>query len=151
MSEGFAAGASALGGLLGYKGNMAQAKTLEATAAYEAQVRKNEAIVAERKKTDDQRILRKNAERLAATQKVSTAASGIEMSGSPMQALADTYFNTELDALRIQYASDIEQTRFEADRQLTLAEGRARAAAKRTDAYASILQGAYQSSSILGD
>ena len=146
-----AAGLSVLSGVMGFKGNMAQAKTIEATSAYEEQVVKNEAILLQRAKINEENILRQNSERLASTQRATTAASGIEMSGSPMQALADTYFNTELDALRIQYASDIEQTKAKADRQLILTEGRARAAAKRTDSYASLLSGAYQGSTMLGD
>ena len=97
-----AAGLSVLSGVMGFKGNMAQAKTIEATSAYEEQVVKNEAILLQRAKINEENILRQNSERLASTQRATTAASGIEMSGSPMQALADTYFNTELDALRSQ-------------------------------------------------
>lgn len=148
-AEMVAAGASAISGVLGYKGNMAAAKQAKATADYEAQVLKNEAILLERAKVDEERVLRQNAERLIATQNVATAASGIQMSGSALQATADAYFNTELDALRIQYASDIEQTKSVSDQMLVRAEGRARAAAKRTDAYASLLGGTYQSASVL--
>ena len=83
----------------------------------------------QRAKIDEENNLRKQSERLVGTQRVATATSGITMSGSPMLALADAYFNTEKDALRIQYASDIEQTRQIAAATLLRTEGAARSRA----------------------
>lgn len=141
-----AAGAS---GFLGYKGNMASAKAARQTAEYNAQVKENEAILLQRAKIEEENSLRQQSERLEGTQRVATAASGITMSGSPMQALADTYFNTEYDALKIQYASDIEQTRQISAATLIRAEGAARSSAFKTRAYQSLLEGGSRAATLM--
>lgn len=145
-----AAGASAVGSFLGFKGNQAAAKAARQTAEYNAQVTENEAVLVARQKVDEERSLRQNAQRLIATQRVATAASGVQMSGSPLQALADTYFNTEMDALRIQYAADVAKTAAEAQATLERAQGRAQASALKTRSYASLLGGAERVSTLLG-
>jgi hypothetical protein len=144
-----AASAAVASSVLQFKGNMASAKAARRVAEYNAQVTENEAILLQRRKVEEEANLRANSERLAATQKVATAASGIELSGSPLQALADTYFNTEMDALRIQYASEIEQTASQSAATLTRAQGRARSNAFRTQAYASLLEGGSRSAQLM--
>ena len=135
-----AAAATTASGFLGFKGNMAAAKAARQTAEYNAQVQENEAILLQRAKISEENQLRKQAARLEGTQRVATAKSGITMSGSPMQALADTYFNTEFDALKIQYASSIEQTQKVSAATLLRAEGAARSSALKTRAYQSLLE-----------
>lgn len=149
MSQYLAAGATAAGGFLGFKGNQAAAKAARQTAEYNAKVAENEAILVARQKTDEEASLRRNANRLVATQRVATAASGIEMSGSPLQAMADAYFNTEMDALRIQYSADVAKTAAEAQATLTRAEGRARSSALKTQAYSSLLSSGSKSAQLL--
>ena len=144
-----AAGAAAAGSFLGFKGNQAAAKAARQTAEYNAQVTENEAVLQQRARVREEATLRQNSARLAATQRVATAASGVQMSGSPMQALFDTYMNTEMDALRIQYASDIEQTAAEANAELTRMEGRARASALKTRSYSSLLSGGERVATLL--
>ena len=122
-------------------GNQAAARNAKAVAEYNAKVTENEAVLARRERALEEDRLRRESIRLAATQTTATAASGIEMSGSPLQALADTYFNTELDALRVQYAGDIDETRAEANAALTRAEGRARASSFKMASYQSLLAG----------
>lgn len=145
-----AAAAAVGGGVMGYKGNQAAAKAAKQTAEYNAKVMENEAILQARQKVDEEANLRQQSERLVATQRVATAASGVQMSGSPMQALADSYFNTEIDALRIQYASDVQQTAAQASATLARAEGRARATSLKTQSYQSLLQGGSQAASLMG-
>jgi len=142
-----AAGASVVSGLLGFKGNQAAARTAQQTADYNARLRENEAVLLQRAKTDQEANLRRANDRLTASQTVATAASGIEMSGSPYQALAESYFAMERDALRIQYASDIEQANAMAEAAMTRAVGNARASSFRTASYVSLLNSA---SSIAG-
>ena len=85
-----AAAAVGASGFLSFKGAKAQAKAIERTADYNAKVAENEAILLQRARTDQESQLRKNADRLEGTQRVATAQSGITMSGSPLEALADT-------------------------------------------------------------
>jgi len=120
---------------------MPAARAARQTAEYNAQVEENEAVLLQRAKIEEENQLRQQANRLEGLQRVATAKSGITMSGSPMQALADTYFNTELDALKIQYASSIEQTQKVSAATLLRAEGAARSSALRTRAYQSLLEG----------
>jgi len=137
-------------GLLSFKGNQAAAKAARQTAEYNAKVAEQEAVLLARAKRDEERQLRRQSERLIGQQRVATAASGITMSGSPLQALADTYFATERDALRIQYASEVEQTRAIADATLTRAEGRARSSAMKTQAYSSLLESGQRAATLMG-
>jgi len=149
MSEAAAAGMSALGGVLGFKGNQAAARAAERTAEYNAKLAENEAVVLARAKVDEERAARRNASRLMAQATTATAASGIEMSGSPMLALADSYFQLEKDALRIQYASELEQTRQQSQAALTRAEGRARSTGFKMASYQSLLSGGEKAATLM--
>jgi len=144
-----AAGASAIGGMMGYKGNMAAARSAQQVAEYNAQVAENEAVILARAKRDEEESLRKQSERLVGTQRVMTAASGVQMTGSPLQALFDTYISTEMDAAMIQYAGDIEQVQKQSEASLARAEGGARATALKYQAYGSLLGGASKAANLL--
>lgn len=133
------AAASVAQGVMGFKGNRAAAKQAQRVAEYNAQVQENELVLLQRRRRDEEATLRRQSDRLIATQRVATAASGVRMSGSPLQALADTYFNTERDAQRIQYASSIEQTQAESQAAMTRIAGRAQAASFNTAAFGSLL------------
>ena len=61
------------------------------------------------------------------------------MSGSPLQAMADTYFNTERDAQRVQYAASVEAARSEGAAAMRRLEGKSRAAAARLAGLQSLL------------
>lgn len=143
-----AAGASALAGIMGYKGNMAAAKNAKAVADYNAEVAENEAVLLARRTRDNERNLRINSERLQGQQRAMVAGSGVEMSGSPLGALFDTYISTEADAAKIQYAGSIEQSNKEAEAALTRAEGGARASSLKYAAYGSLLTGAQQAATL---
>ena len=136
-----AVGGQVLGGVMGAKGAKAASSAAQQAANYNAQVAENEAVLLQRAKTEEETALRRQSSRLIATQRVATAASGIQMSGSPMQALADSYFNTEKDAARIQYASSIEQMQKESESAMARFEGQAQASAFRLQAQQSLLSG----------
>jgi len=148
MSTEAAQGGSLLGGFLGYKGNQAAAKQAQATAEFNARVAENEAIVLRRRKIDEEANMRSQSARLIATAQVQTSKSGIEMSGSPLQAAAESYFNTEMDALKIQYAGDIEETAKASEAALARATGRARASAFKLASYQSLLEGGTQAATL---
>jgi hypothetical protein len=67
-----------------------------------------------------------------------------------MQALADAYFNTELDALRIQYAGEVEEVGKISEAAMSRATGRARSKALQTQAYQSLLTGGEKAATLLG-
>lgn len=132
-------GSQALGGVMSFKGQRAAAKAAAQVAEYNAQVAENEAILLARAKRDEEANLRRQSERLKGAQRTATAASGIQMSGSPLMALADTYYATESDAARLRYAGDIEQVQKIAEADLSRIQGYARSQALKTQAYASLL------------
>ena len=136
-----AAGASAAGAFLGYKGNMASARQARQVAEYNAVVAENEALLLARQSRDQQTALRQQSERLEGSQVLAASASGVQLTGSPLVTLANTYFNTEVDAQRIMNAGDIAQMNKVAEAALTRATGQAQAAQFRTAAYGSILTG----------
>lgn len=139
--EAFAAGAQVLSGVVGAKGANQAARAATQVAEYNAQVAENEAILLQREKTAQEASVRRQSERLIGAQRVAVAKSGIQMSGSALQALADTYFNREKDAARIQYASSIEQVQKQAEADMMRAEGRAQAYGFRLQATQSLLGG----------
>jgi hypothetical protein len=149
MSVQIAAAAATASAVMGFKGNMAAAKAARQVGEYNAQVAENERVVLARAKRDEEASLRGNSERLIATQRVATAASGIQMSGSPMQAVADAYFNTEMDAMRIQYASQIEDIQKINEAAMARVTGRARSTALQTQAVQSLLAGGSRSAELL--
>ena len=136
-----AVGGKVLGGVMGAKGANQAANAAQQVAEYNAQVAENEAILLQREKTAQEATVRRQSERLIGAQRVAVAKSGIQMSGSALQALADTYFNREKDAARIQYASSIEQTQKASEANLARIEGRAQAAAFRIQGQQSLLGG----------
>lgn len=135
------AGASALGGIMGFKGNQAAAQAAQQTAEYNAKVAENEAVLLRRAKVDEEASFRQQSDRFIATQRVATAKSGVQMSGSPLQALFDSYYNANMDVVKIQYAGDVEEAGKVAEAALSRASGRARATALKTQAYQSLLSG----------
>lgn len=143
-----AQGGSLLGGFLGYKGNQAAAKQAQATAEFNARVAENEAIILRRRKIDEERNMRSQSARLIATAQVQTAKAGVQMSGSALQAMRDSYFNTEMDALKIQYAGDIEETAKASEAALARATGKAKASAYKLASYQSLLAGGTQAATI---
>jgi len=143
-----AMGGSLAGGLLGYKGNQAAAKQAKATAEFNARVAENEAIVLRRRKIDEEKNMRSQSARLIATAQVATAKSGVQMSGSALQAAADSYFNVQQDALKIQYAGDIEETAKASEAALARATGAAKSSAYKMASYQSLLAGGTQAAQI---
>lgn len=138
-----------LDAIVGYKAQQAAAKQAKAVGEYNAKVAENEAILLRRKKVDEEANLRQQSERLVGTQRVATAASGVQMSGSPMQAIADAYFNTNMDALRIQYAGDVEAVAKASEAGLARATGAARATSYKMQSYQTLLEGAQKTATML--
>ena len=149
MSAEIAAAATAASSIIGFKGFKRAAKAAEQVGEYNAQLAENEREILRRAKVHTEKSLRSNSDRLIGSQRVATAASGIQMQGSPAQAVADAYFNTELDALRIQYAADIEDSRKIAEAALARTTARSRSAALELQAVESLLAGGSRSAELL--
>ena len=140
MADPVLAAAAGVSGILGYKGNMASAKAARQVGEYNAVVAENEKVLLQRATRQKEANLRKSAERLQGTQRVATAKSGIQMSGSPLEALRDTFFNTELDAIGIRYAGSIEEAAKINEAAMARATASAQSAQFKTAAYTSLLE-----------
>ena len=119
-------------------------------AEYNAKVAENEKIVLAEVKADEEASLRKQSERLVGTQRVMTAASGVQMTGSPMTIAADTFFATQMDALNIQQASSREQTMKTQEAAMTRLEGRAKASGLKYQSYASLINSGSKAATLMG-
>lgn len=144
-----AAGANAISGIMGFKANKQAARVARQTGEYNAQLAENELVMLQRRRVQEENALRRNSERLAGLQVVSTAKSGVEMTGSPFLALADTFFQTELDALNIQYASDVDELNKLSEAALARTGAAAAAASFQTQSYMSLLNSGSRSAQLL--
>jgi len=129
-----------LDAVLGYKGNMASAKAARQVGEYNATVAENEKVLLQRATRQKEANLRKQSERLVGSQRVATAKSGVQMSGSALEALRDTFFNTELDAIGIRYAGSIEEAAKINEAAMARASASAQSQQYKTAAYRTVLQ-----------
>lgn len=145
-----AAVGTAVGGTMSFKGKQAEAKQIQAIAERNAQAAEEEKKVLAEIKAEQEVNLRKQSERLVGTQRVMTAASGVQMTGSPLEAVADTMFATEKDALRIQQASSREQAMKTDEAAMIRLEGRARASGAKYQSYASLINSGSKAATLMG-
>ena len=145
-----AAVGTAVGGTMSFKGKQAEAKQIQAIAERNAQAAEEEKKVLAEVKAEQEVNLRKQSERLVGTQRVMTAASGVQMTGSPMTIAADTFFATQMDALNIQQASSREQTMKTQEAAMTRLEGRARASGLKYQSYASLINSGSKAATLMG-
>jgi len=129
-----------LDAVLGYKGNMASSKAARQVGEYNASVAENEKVLLQRATRQKEANLRKESERLASTQRVSVAKSGVTMSGSSLEALRDTFFSTEMASIGIRYAGSIEEASKINEAAMARAGASAQSAQFKTAAYRTVLQ-----------
>lgn len=145
-----AAVGTAVGGTMSFKGQQAQAKQVQKIAEYNAKVAENERVALAELKAREEVRLRAQSERLVSTQRTMTAASGVQMTGSPALALADTFFATEADALNIQQASSREQAAKTQEAAMIRLEGRAKASGLKYQSYASLINSGSKAATLMG-
>ena len=145
-----AAVGTAVGGTMSFKGKQAEAKQVQQIAEYNARVAENEKVALAELKAREEVRLRAQSDRLVSTQRTMTAASGVQMKGSPALALADTFFATEMDALNIQQASSREQAAKTQEAAMTRLEGRAKASGLKYQSYASLINSGSKAATLMG-
>ena len=127
--------------VLGFKGNMQSSRAARQVGDYNAKMAENERVLLLQRKAAEEAALRKNSRRLVSSQRTAISKGGVQITGSPYLALADAHFSTQKDALKIQYAADIESTAKIAEAAMSRASGRVKAAGYQTAAYTSLLGG----------
>ena len=127
--------------VLGFKGNMQASRAAKKVGDYNAQMAENERVLLLQRKSAEEAALRKNSRRLVSSQRTAISKGGVQITGSPYLALADAYFATEKDALKIQYAANVDSTAKIAEAAMSRAAGRVKAAGYENAAYTSLLGG----------
>jgi len=150
MSAELAAAGTVVGGVMSFKGQQAQAKQVQQIAEYNAQAAEQEKKVLAEVKRDEEASLRNQSARLVSTQRVMTAGSGVQMTGSPMTIAAETFFATQMDALNIQQASSREQAMKTQEAAMTRLEGRAKASGLKYQSYASLINSGSKAATLMG-
>lgn len=110
-------------------------------AEYNAKVAENAGIAARQQADYEEKQARQKRDRLLSAQRVATAASGLDLEGSPLALMEDTAVEAELDALNIRRAGSVDEARARSQAAADRMEGRARQQAGYLNAGASLLNG----------
>ena len=133
---------SAAGAGLSYKASLDQAKATEKTAKYNAKVQENAAIQEDMEMREQIARNRSENKRLLASQRAGTAASGIELSGSPLEILGANAASLELKNQDMGRAASLRLMQGQAQAKATVWEGNMTAAGIRTQAAGTLLSDA---------
>ena len=133
---------SAAGAAMSYKASVDQAKATKQVAAYNAKVQENEAIQQDMEMREQINRTRRENKRLLASQRAGVAASGIEMTGSPLEVLGANAANLELRAQDMARQSTLGVMRGQTQAKATIWEGKQTAAGIRTQAAGTLLSDA---------
>ena len=90
---------------------------------------------------------RDKIKRLKSSQKASYAKSGVKLEGSPLEVLADTQAQADLDEMIIRHGGQAESSAYGAQAMLSRMKGRSASTAGYINAGSSLLSGAYNISS----
>ena len=133
---------TAVGAGVSYSGSQQQAKATKQTAAYNAKVQENEAIQQDMEMREQISRTRRENKRLLASQRAGVAASGIEMTGSPLEVLGANAANLELRAQDMARQSTLGVMRGQTQAKATIWEGNQTAAGIRLGAAGTLLSDA---------
>ena len=123
-----------------FMGAMSQASDVEATAAYNARVKENEATDVRNKAVEEENIHREKVAQLLGKQRAQLGASGISLgSGSALGLLEETEVLGEVDALRIKKNFLDQAHSLDDQGNLITIEGSNKASGIRTGAFGSLL------------
>lgn len=137
----------ALAGLVGSTGLSALGAIQQGYATrdqmeYNATVADQNAAAARSAAALDEDTSRKKSSRILGTIRARAAASGVELGGSPLDVLADSASEAELEALTIRYRGETEARRQESEARLARARGKSAVSQGWIGAGAQLLQGA---------
>ena len=133
---------SAAGAGVSYYGSQQQAKATERVAKYNAKVQENEAIQQDMEMREQISRTRRENKRILASQRAGVAASGIELTGSPLEILGANAASLELKNQDMGRAASLGLMRGKAQAKATIWEGKMTAAGIRTQAAGTLLSDA---------
>lgn len=103
-----------IGGSFAAVGSLAQGAATGAELEFDAAVAEQNAVLAEQDAAFAEGRLRRESGRAISAQAAATGASGIAITGSPLEVMMDTAVQAEIDALNIRRRGEIEAGRFRA-------------------------------------
>lgn len=130
-----AAGVSAIG-------SIHQGQSQAAAARFNAQVSEQNAQIVRQQAAEEESRARREGRRLLGRQRAAIGASGIQVEGSPLDVLADTAAELELDALTVRHRGLLEALGLTQQASLDRARARSARTAGFIGAGASLLSGA---------
>lgn len=133
---------SAVGAGVSYYGSQQQAKATERVAEYNAKVQENAAIQQDMEMREQISRTRRENKRLLASQRAGVAASGIELTGSPLEVLGANAANLELQAQDMARQATLGVMQGQAQSRATIWEGKQQAAGIRMGAAGTLLSDA---------
>lgn len=133
---------STVGAGVSYYGSQQQAKATERVAEYNAKVQENAAIQQDMEMREQISRTRRENKRLLASQRAGVAASGIELTGSPLEVLGANAANLELQAQDMARQATLGVMQGQAQSRATIWEGKQQAAGIRTGAAGTLLSDA---------
>ena len=113
MSTGALMGAGAAGGIISSYGALQEGEAGYAAANYNAQVAEQNAAQSRAQGIENERRSRIESRKAIGSLKTAYSASGVSMSGSALDVLAESVANAELDARTIKQASEARAINFE--------------------------------------
>jgi hypothetical protein len=123
-------------------GQVQQAQTAKAMGAYNAKLAENQALQAEMDAAENTRRKRMENRRMLATQRSRLAKAGVLEAGTPLEVMAETAGNLELETLDYARSVRMQATGLRAQGAMDKAMGSAQARAAYIGAGASLLSGA---------
>ncbi|MGE5147403.1 MAG: hypothetical protein ACM3N5_11675 [Candidatus Eiseniibacteriota bacterium] len=125
-------------------GAAAQGNAARAAANYNAAVARQNADIARANATADAAKQERQGDLLAGRQRAATGASGITPQGSPLDVMADSALESELDALTTHYRGELQARSYGQDAALQTMRGKEAQQAGYIGAGTALLKGASQ-------
>ena len=139
--------ATGVGSYLNYRGAKEQQKTASNVSEYNAQLQEQEAMQIDMEARENLRRARRANKAFGSTQRAKVAASGVLMTGSPLENISENLGRLEIDALDRDRMARVAAQRAQSGANLTRMEGSSVASGYGKQATGSLLAGA---SNILG-
>lgn len=130
----------AVGGIVEAGGHIYEGNAAGAAADYNAAASRQKAAQAEQQAAEEERRARIQSRKQIGESRAAVGASGVQLEGSPLDAIEESAMNAELDALTIRHQGQVKKQGFLADAQLSEFEGKTARTAGYIRAASSVLK-----------
>jgi len=146
---GVALAATAIGTGIKVFGGIQESKQIKATAEFNARQKENEAITVEGERSENNRRTRVRNRRLLGAQRAKIGAAGVTEEGSPLELMAATAGELELEVLDLNREAESRKIRLRNEAGIIRFEGKKQAKAAKIGAIGSGIAGVTRIASII--